>query len=193
MTDMEQVDNLIETSTPHEPRQSPIKSESSPDEPAHSLQVHIASQRLKLLYCDGRMRHYPVSTSKKGINNRSGSLGTPTGWHRVCARIGEGEPSGMVFAIRKPTGRVVTPITESQATSEDLITSRILWLEGLEEGVNKGGEVDSKSRFIYIHGTHEEGLIGTPASHGCIRMTNRDVIELFDQVEIGARVLILAT
>ena len=156
----------------------------------HSVQVHIASQCLKLVLCDGSCRSFSISTSQHGVNNVNGSYGTPEGWHRICAKIGDKAPSGMEFVGRSPTGRIVPPSLSTTPTGVDCITSRILWLDGLEEGYNKGGEVDSKNRYIYIHGTHEEGLIGTPVSHGCIRMTNADVIDLYEKVSVDTRVLI---
>lgn len=121
---------------------------------------------------------WPVSTAAAGVGSKSGSLKTPPGWHRVCAWIGDGEPTGRVFRSREPAERVRA--FENEAEGTDLILTRILWLDGLEKGVNRGRGIDSKSRYIYIHGTNQEQLIGQPASHGCIRMRNADVLELFD-------------
>ena len=133
---------------------------------------------------------YPISSSAYGIGSVRNSLKTPLGAHVISEKIGKGAKIGSVFKARKFTGEVVEPITERIDIKEDVITTRILWLDGLEKGRNKGGNVDSKSRYIYIHGTAEEGLIGEPASLGCIRMKNMDVIKLFNRVRKGTQVLI---
>tara|TARA_B100001027_G_C16170901_1_gene286932 strand:- start:162 stop:770 length:609 start_codon:yes stop_codon:yes gene_type:complete len=133
---------------------------------------------------------YPISSSAYGIGSVRNSLKTPLGAHVISEKIGKGAKIGSVFRARKFTGEVVEPITERIDIKEDVITTRILWLDGLEKGRNKGGNVDSKSRYIYIHGTAEEGLIGEPASLGCIRMKNMDVIKLFNRVRKGTQVLI---
>lgn len=130
---------------------------------------------------------YPVSTARNGLGNLNESYQTPVGVHRIAEKIGDGEPCGMVFRGRKPTGKLATTMDNQ---SEDQITSRILWLEGLEPGFNQGGDCDSYQRYIYIHGTSDEQRIGQPVSAGCVRMRNDDMIELFDEVESGAIVLI---
>ena len=112
------------------------------------------------------------------------------GEHIVSEKIGEDLPLGAVLKGRKWTKEVIVPIKDVIDIPEDVITSRILWLDGVEQGINKGGDVDSKERFIYIHGTAEEGLIGKPASLGCIRMKNKDVIKLFNRVKENTKVLI---
>lgn len=122
---------------------------------------------------------YDVSTSKFGLGDRPGSYATPLGAMQVAQKIGAGQPSGMKFKSRRPTGEIVQP----NAPGRDPIVSRILWLRGLE-GQNR----QAYNRGIYIHGTAEEYTIGTPASYGCIRMRSRDVISLFNKVEVGARV-----
>ena len=118
------------------------------------------------------------------------SFQTPLGEHIVAEKIGEDLPLGAVLKGRKWTKEVIVPIKDVIDIPEDVITSRILWLDGVEQGINKGGDVDSKERFIYIHGTAEEGLIGKPASLGCIRMKNKDVIKLFNRVKENTKVLI---
>ena len=115
-----------------------------------------------------------VSTATAGTGNEPGSHRTPTGLHRVCERIGEGASPGTEFRSRIPTGRVIQPGADSGA--DDLILTRILWLDGLRPGVNE----HSRDRFIYLHGTNREDLLGTPASHGCVRMANTDILNLFD-------------
>jgi hypothetical protein len=156
------------------------------------LLVRVDEQRL-YVWDAGRVTDvYPVSTSAQGVGGREGSLQTPLGLHRVARRIGDGAPFAAVFRGRSETGATARLLTGTGETgSGDVITSRILWLEGLEAGINRGGDVDSFSRFIYIHGTDEEGRIGTAASHGCVRMANRDVIDLFARVPLNSLVLIL--
>lgn len=136
-------------------------------------------------------KSYAVSTSKRPASNIKGSLGTPTGLHEIAERIGAGQPPGVVFKARIPTGRHFSEFPASEAVSQ-LITSRILWLRGLEPGVNRGGDVDSYERYIYVHGTNHEDRIGEPMSAGCIEMRNMDVIELFEQVRAGDQVFIVA-
>ncbi len=152
--------------------------------------VDIARQQLTFYRAGFAARSWPVSTATKGAGNREGSEQTPLGWHVVASRIGAGAPLGAIFEGRRDTGRVAEIEPRPVRTGKDQVTTRILWLAGLEPGVNAGPGVDSRRRYIYIHGTHEEGLIGQPASHGCVRMRNADVIELFDEAEVGTAVLI---
>ena len=133
---------------------------------------------------------FSISSSAFGTGNQMNSFQTPLGEHIVAEKIGEDLPLGAVLKGRKWTKEVVIPIKDVIDIPEDVITSRILWLDGVEQGINKGGDVDSKKRFIYIHGTAEEGLIGKPASLGCIRMKNKDVIKLFNRVKENTKVLI---
>ena len=152
--------------------------------------VSIEAQKIYLMQ-DGRLlKTYPVSTSAFGPGAQEGSNQTPLGLHRVKQKFGEGEPSGMIFKARKPTGQIAKIIKEPIDVPEDDVTTRVMWLEGMEPGVNQGGKVDSYKRFIYIHGTPEEGLIGRPASHGCVRMYNEDVIDLFAKLPEGTLVYI---
>ena len=154
-----------------------------PEFPATPLLVIDISEQTLAWYEDGRLRErFPVSTSKYGIGSRAGSNRTPLGMHYVRRKIGAGAPVGTIFRGRVDTGRIADIERRPRATGDDFVTSRILWLSGLDSGRNRGDGVDSYSRYIYIHGTHEEGLIGRPASHGCIRMRNRDVIALFEQI-----------
>ena len=123
---------------------------------------------------------YPVSTARAGVGCEVGSNKTPLGWHRACARFGANAPIGQVFVSRRPVrGQTLRPTEWRKGGDTDLILSRILWLDGLEPGVNRGGNVDSRARYIYLHGTNQEQLLGTPASHGCIRLANRDIADLF--------------
>ncbi|MBW6458930.1 MAG: L,D-transpeptidase [FCB group bacterium] len=129
---------------------------------------------------------YLISASKYGYGSARGSNQTPWGVHRIAGKYGESQPSGMSFYDRRPTGKIAEIYTDTTDVDEDPVTSRILWLEGLED-INR----TSYWRFIYIHGTHEEGLLGTPQSKGCIRMANKDIIELFDLVAAGTYVNII--
>ena len=155
-----------------------------------SVLVDISDQTLVLYEQGSETARYPVSTSSYGVGSQSGSNKTPLGAHYVKKKIGTGAKSGTIFKGRKNTGKLADIEHQPRATGDDYVTTRILWLSGLESGKNQGGDVDSYKRYIYIHGTHEEGLIGQPASHGCVRMYNRDVIELFDQVPESALVYI---
>ena len=147
--------------------------------------MDLSSQRLELLEGTTVVASYPVSTAANGAGERVGTEQTPRGLHEVRAKIGAGAPEGAVFAGRRPTGEICTPELLRREPDRDWILTRILWLRGLEVGKNRLGDVDSMRRYIYIHGTPEEAAIGTKASHGCIRMRNADVIELFDRVNPG--------
>lgn len=155
-----------------------------------TLIIVTSKQQLYVKHGDDTIKTYPIATSKYGIGNQLNSYKTPLGLHRVWKKIGEGAPLGAIFKGGQYTGRIAQIYTDSTDLPTDEVTTRILWLEGLEPGINKGGNVDTKNRHIYIHGTPEEGLIGTPSSHGCIRMRNRDVIELYNMVPEGILVLI---
>jgi len=152
--------------------------------------VDIDNQVLFFLKKGTVKKSYNISTSSYGTGNKLNSLKTPLGEHRISEKIGKDLPIGAILKGRIWTGGIANIITENIDTDEDLVTSRILWLEGTQEGLNKGPGIDSKSRFIYIHGTAEEGLIGKPASDGCIRMYNEDVIELFTFTSLGTEVWI---
>lgn len=148
--------------------------------------VVVGGEQRLYLVRDGKMeKTYPVSTSRRGFGNQKNSWKTPLGVHRVAQKIGSGAVTGTVFRSRKATGEIAKIVPEPVSTGLDLITTRILWLEGLEEGVNRGGECDTYRRYIYVHGTPEEGLIGVPVSNGCIRMRNADVIDFYDRVREG--------
>jgi lipoprotein-anchoring transpeptidase ErfK/SrfK len=152
------------------------------------IRVRLGTQRLELLEGARLLASWPVSTAAKGAGEREGSEQTPRGLHEVRAMIGAGAPAGAVFVARRPTGEVCTPERASAEPGRDWVLTRILWLRGLEPGINRHGGVDSMRRYIYIHGTPHEDALGTPASHGCIRMANADVIELFERVAPGTRV-----
>jgi predicted GNAT family N-acyltransferase len=153
------------------------------------INVYLDRQRLDLLDIAGRIvKTYPVSTAKNGPGERYGSECTPRGLHALRAKIGAGCPPDTVYVRRRPTGEIWTPELATRHPGRDWMLTRILWLSGRERGFNRGGDVDSLRRKIYIHGTGDEATLGTPASHGCIRMSNRGVVELFDQVPIGTEV-----
>ena len=157
-----------------------------------NIEVDISEQRLYLIENSLIKASYPISTSKYGEGSIENSFKTPLGKHSIKEMIGEEAEINTIFTSRINTKRSATIIDQFEDTDNDYVTSRIMWLDGEEDGLNKGGNVDSFRRYIYIHGTHEEGLIGTKASHGCIRMFNYDVIELFNLVNIGTKVLIRA-
>jgi len=153
--------------------------------------VKVSSQRLFLLKRGKIEEIYPISTSAYGTGSKVNSFKTPLGRHKISEKIGKGLPKGAILKGRRWTGAIANIIQEPIDTEFDVVTSRILWLTGLEQGKNLGPGVDSKSRYIYIHGTAEEGLIGKPASDGCVRMYNADVIALFNKVDLNTEVLII--
>jgi len=150
--------------------------------------VSLAEQCLRIFDADVLVAQYPVSTSAKGAGELEGSLQTPRGRHAICEKIGEDAPRGAVFVGRRATGELCTAAAWAAAPGRDWILTRILWLEGLEPGVNRGGDVDSRGRYIYIHGTSDQEPIGVALSHGCVRMRNDDVIALFGMVDVGTEV-----
>ena len=155
------------------------------------IDVSIADQTLTLFDDnDAVMKRYSVSTAAKGAGEQMGSYQTPRGRHRIRARIGDGLPLGAVLRGRRPTGEICTPELMAAQPGKDWILTRILWLCGEEQGFNRGGEVDTMRRYVYIHGTPDDTALGVPGSHGCIRMRNSDLVELFDRVPVGTPVLI---
>jgi len=158
--------------------------------PGFYLQVSIEAQQLNVMGQGGVVKSYPISTAKNGPGQQMGSECTPTGWHQIRAKIGAGLPPRSVFVGRRPTGEIYTDELARQYPDRDWILSRILWLTGLEPGKNRYGQVDSGWRYIYIHGCPDELINGKPGSHGCIRMRNSDIIELFEWVRPGCRVYI---
>jgi UDP-N-acetylmuramate--alanine ligase len=161
--------------------------------PARLIVVDVRRQRLALIENEAVVFEAPVSTAAAGIGGDEGSNRTPPGWHRLHARIGADEPVGTVFESREPTGRLWDAAAASTVagTNEDLILSRVLTLEGLEDGVNHGPGRDSLERYIYLHGTNHEAEIGRPTSHGCVRLRNADMLALFERVREGDPVVIV--
>ena len=157
----------------------------------NSIKVSVSQQQLELFDDDDcLLETYPVSTSKFGIGCENGSEKTPAGLHRVKDKLGGAMPINEVYIGRVPHGNLEECVERGVKLPDDVIMSRIIWLEGMEPGHNKGGYVDTYERFIYIHGTNHEDVIGTPASIGCIRMKNQDVVDLFRLIEVGSEVLI---
>lgn len=153
------------------------------------LRVRTDSQTLQFFRNGELVRSYVISTSRRPNSCTKGSLGTPWGLHAIAERIGAGQPPGMVFRARVPTGQHFNELPDALA-EENLITSRILWLEGLETGVNRGNDVDSHDRYIYIHGTNHEDRLGTPFSGGCVLMRNADIVALYEELRAGDQVWI---
>jgi len=154
------------------------------------MKIVIDIPRQELLLANGR--HYAISTAKNGPGERNGSFCTPRGRHIVRARIGAGQPLGAVFVRRRPTGEIWSPELHAQYPGRDWMLTRILWLSGCEPGRNRMGDVDTMRRMIYIHGAPDSAEMGKPGSHGCIRMRNADVAELFELVPAYTEVEIRA-
>lgn len=155
------------------------------------LLVHLGTQTMQLFRGAGDLvQAWPVSTSLRPPCNVRDSLGTPRGLHAIAERIGAEAPPGIVFKARVSTGRHFREFSAAE-NEKNLITTRILWLRGLEPGVNAGGDVDSHQRYIYIHGTNHEDRIGTPASGGCVQLRNVEMIQVFESVRPGDWVLIV--
>lgn len=145
--------------------------------------VSVAAQTLTLLDDDGAvLQVYPVSTAANGVGEVSGSYQTPRGQHVIRAKIGAGMPENTVFVRRRPTGEIWTPELADAFPGRDWILTRILWLSGCEPGFNRLGCVDTMRRYVYVHGSPDTAEMGVPGSHGCVRMRNADIIDLFERV-----------
>ena len=156
------------------------------------IEIDLAAQELRLLDGERLLRRYPVSTATNGPGEKNGSFCTPRGRHIVRAKIGVGQPLNAVFVRRRPTGEIWTPALHTKYPGRDWMLTRLLWLSGCEPGFNRLGDVDTMRRMIYIHGSADSAEMGVPGSHGCVRMRNPDVAELFDLVEPGDPVRIIA-
>lgn len=155
------------------------------------IQISIAQQSLTLFDDSGcLLRAYPVSTASNGAGEQRGSYCTPRGKHLIRAKIGAGQPVNTVFVARRPSGEIYTPVLGAACAKRDWILTRILWLSGCELQRNRLGGVDTMRRYIYIHGGPDDAPIGVPASHGCIRMRNAEIVELFDRVPVYTPVII---
>ena len=158
------------------------------------IEVSLAEQTLKLLDDADRVAHrYSVSTSRNGAGELKDSFCTPRGRHIIRAKIGAGVAENTIFIGRRPSGEIYTTALGERHPGRDWILTRILWLSGCEPGFNRLGNVDTMRRHIYIHGSPDSAQMGKPGSIGCIRMHNRDIVELFDQVATGTPVDILET
>jgi lipoprotein-anchoring transpeptidase ErfK/SrfK len=157
--------------------------------------LSISKQQLALYSEEGDskpMKTYSISTALNGIGVDKGSGKTPLGRHIIRAKIGEGQPINTVFVGRRPTGEVYDAALAEVHPQRDWILTRILWLSGLEKGVNRLGQVDTMQRYIYLHGTPDSEPMGQPLSHGCVRMRNTDILDLFDRIPAGTEMVIEA-
>lgn len=154
----------------------------------YRIEVSLGEQQLCLMEGDTERECWAISTALNGPGEANGSGCTPRGGHYIRACIGAGQPPNAVFVGRRPTGEIYTPELASRYPERDWILTRILWLCGREPGKNRLGDCDSQRRFIYIHGTPDSEPMGIPRSHGCIRMRNQDLIELFSRVTAGTPV-----
>jgi lipoprotein-anchoring transpeptidase ErfK/SrfK len=153
-----------------------------------SIRISIADQALELSEDGNAIRRYRVSTSKNGAGEKNGSFCTPRGRHIVRAKVGDGAPVNTVFVKRRPTGEIYDAELGGRFPGRDWMLTRLLWLSGCERGFNRLGDVDTMRRYIYIHGSPDSAVMGRPGSIGCIRMHNRDLLELFELVEAGTPV-----
>ncbi|MHB8347075.1 MAG: L,D-transpeptidase family protein [Acidiferrobacterales bacterium] len=157
------------------------------------IEIGIPGQLLTLRDARG---HVPmqvrIASACNGVGEEYGSERTPRGWHTIRAKIGAGLPAGAVLVSRRPTGEIYTPELRRQFPGRDWILTRILWLSGLEPGRNRLGSVDTMRRYVYIHGCPDEDPMGIPSSHGCIKMRNSDIIDLFNRIPVGTKVHIRA-
>ncbi len=155
------------------------------------IDISIATQTLTLLDDSGELlAEYPVSTAANGVGCEKDSGCTPLGTHVIRAKIGEGAVANTVFVGRRPTGEICTPELMAQFPNRDWILTRILWLSGTEVGKNRLGNVDTMQRYIYIHGTPDSTDMSVIGSHGCVRMRNADIMQLFESVPVGTAVYI---
>ena len=156
-----------------------------------SIIINIAAQTLDLFDETGRpLKHYLISSARNGVGEKNGSYCTPRGRHVIRAKIGAGQLVNTAFVKRRPTGEVYSPTLGVRFPGRDWMLTRILWLSGCEPGFNRLRDVDTMRRFIYIHGSPDSVKMGTPGSIGCIRMANKDILELFDLVNVGSSVLV---
>jgi L,D-transpeptidase YbiS len=150
------------------------------------IEVIVSEQRLRVYDdSDSVVMDVSVATAAKGIGQQLGSEQTPLGRHIVRAKIGAGSAEGTVFVARRPTGEIFSEALRQAEPDRDWILTRILWLSGTEPGLNRLGTVDTMRRYIYIHGAPDADAMGIPSSHGCVKMRNSDIIELFEKVPVG--------
>ncbi|VAW93549.1 Glutamate synthase [NADPH] large chain [hydrothermal vent metagenome] len=154
------------------------------------INIDVATQKLQLNNSNGVVFEATIATAKNGVGELYGSECTPRGQHIIRAKIGIGEPENTVFIARRSTGEIYSKVLKQQYPQRDWILTRVMWLSGLDINKNRLGKVDTMRRYIYIHGCPDEDILGTPSSHGCIKMHNKDVITLFDMVNVGTLVII---
>lgn len=154
------------------------------------IKIFTKTQQLVVYQEQAVLAEYAISSALQGLGEQRDSYRTPRGWHQVRAKIGEGQPINSVFVARRPTGEIYSPVLNEIYPERDWILTRILWLSGLEIGFNRLGHCDTFRRFIYIHGCPDQAPMGVAQSHGCIRMRNQDIVELFSLIKIGTRVYI---
>ena len=155
------------------------------------LYVSVKTQKMHHIINNKIVKTYVISSADKGVGNTNNSHQPPIGLHSVKEKPGDKTPLFGRMIGRVFYGQIATIHNDSSRSKTDDVTTRVLWLSGEEDGINKGGNVDSYRRYIYIHGTSEEGRLGIPASHGCIRMKNTEVLELYNKIALGTKVLIL--
>ncbi len=152
--------------------------------------IELATQTLSVQLDGISIKEYKISSAKNGAGEVRHSQQTPRGWHIIRAKIGGGCRANTVFVSRRVTGEMYIPPLRQTFPNRDWILTRILWLSGLERGKNRLGEVDTMRRYIYIHGTPDDVVLGVPGSHGCIRMQNDHIIDLYEMIPVGTRVFI---
>ena len=157
----------------------------------YRIEVSVVQQQLRLFDDDICIRQYRVATAANGVGEKNGSEQTPRGKHYIRAKIGQGKSVNTVFTGRRDTGELFSESLREQFPDRDWILTRIMWLCGCESGINRGGNVDTMRRYIYIHGAPDSDAMGVPSSHGCIKMRNTDIIELFDIAPVGTPVIIM--
>lgn len=155
-----------------------------------SIDIDIAKQELRLLLGDSLLSSYSISTAKNGVGQKMGSECTPIGQHIIRAKIGGKANENAVFVGRRETGEIFSEELRKQNPARDWILTRILWLSGTEKGKNRAGEVDTMRRYIYIHGCPDSDSFSAPSSHGCVKMHNKDIIELYENIEVGIHVFL---
>ena len=154
------------------------------------ITINIAEQRLRLEQGTETLMDVAIATASNGPGELNGSECTPRGRHTIRAKIGAGCAANTVFIGRRPSGECFSETLRAEYPQRDWILTRILWLCGLESGHNRGGNVDTMRRYVYIHGCPDSDAMGVPSSHGCVKMHNRDIMALFDMIEVGTQVLI---
>ena len=154
------------------------------------IEVDIGAQRLCVYAGSALLRDYLISTGKNGVGEEWGSEKTPRGKHIIRAKIGAGQPVNTVFIGRRPTGEIYTPELKKTYPNRDWILTRIFWLSGQEVGHNRLGKVDTMRRYVYIHGTPDETVLGKPGSRGCIRMRNAELLDLYELIPVSTPLII---